>query len=89
MEFVMPESNLVQAEYGASGSRQSLSDEFKTDFWEHVKRALREVFAADDALVAPLRAAVDRTAPEMQSDFYDVEPFAVAVDLSKALYRQQ
>jgi hypothetical protein len=87
--MAMYEPNFLLDDYGASRSQEPVSDEFKSDYWDHVKVALREVFAADEALAAPLREIIDRTTAELQTAFYDVEPFAVAVDLSKALYRCQ
>jgi hypothetical protein len=73
---------------GDDGRTRLLSDTMKADFWGAVKRILREVFAADEKRVDRLRTAMDGAPSEIQRTFYDLEPFAVAVDLSKELHRR-
>lgn len=72
----------AEGEYEILGRGDTLSKEFKSEYWDLVERTLKEVFDSAPSVAKGLRDEVDEASPDTQAAFYHADPFEVAADLA-------
>ncbi|MBR0871282.1 hypothetical protein JQ633_13010 [Bradyrhizobium tropiciagri] len=71
----------AEGEYKILERGDALPEDFKNEYWEQVKRILREVFDSKPSAADDLRKDVNAASPDTQTAFYHADPFEVAADL--------